>query len=99
MRMVVRIRSRIEVRLDEAHQRALTHVLEARGQNTSEFVRAAIDEAREAIDDEEFRALVQSFRDDPLDVPIGDELNRELAHAHCPGGEFCDEPQYHSRQP
>ncbi len=95
--MVVRIGKRIEVRLDDAHREALAHVLEARGLTVSEWFRTAIATEEDRLRVEAFDALLQSFRDDPLDLPTGDELQLELNHVHCAGIEFCDAPQLHGQ--
>ncbi len=96
--MVVRIGKRIEVRLDDAHREALSLVLESRGLTVTEWVRDIIDAEQERIRIAEFDALLQSFRDDPLKVPTGDDLQRELDHVHCPGLEFCVDPELHGQR-
>jgi hypothetical protein len=93
--MVVRIGKRIEVRLDDAHREALSFVLESRGLTVTEWVRDRIEAERERIRLAEFEALLQSLQDDPVDWGSLDEVSAETAHAHCPGAEFCGEPDRH----
>lgn len=82
--MVVRVGPRIEVRLDEAHREKLARVLEARGETISAFVRAAIDEANEAIEMREFDALLKELQDTATWTPTEEELHELLDEPQCP---------------
>lgn len=87
--MTVRTARRIEVRLDDAHAERLERVLAAKGQNVSEFVREAIDQAADAAERRTVSALLASFRAAPLAVPNDEELREELEHSACPGESLC----------
>lgn len=93
--MAVRIGPRSEVRLDEGHRKALAEVLEARGLSTAAFVRQAIDEERERLAGGRVKAMLRKLQEDPVDWGTPEELNAELAHAHCSAPEFCGEPEKH----
>ena len=93
--MPVRIGPRIETRLDESHRNQLSEILERRGWTISTFVRQAIEAEQKRLKRERFRELFASFDADPLELPPWDELKLELAEMHCPGPEFCKDPDHH----
>jgi hypothetical protein len=61
----------------------------------SDFVRAAIEQATEAIEIREWEAMLRHLQDTAPELPPWEELKEEIAHAHCPGAEFCDNPDMH----
>lgn len=85
--MAVRIGPRIETRLDESHRNQLSEILEKRGWTISAFVRQAIEAEQKRLEHEEFKALLKSFRDDPLHFPPWEELKRELTEPDWPDNE------------
>ena len=91
--MTVRIGSRIETRLDESHRKQLAEILEKRNWTIAAFVRQAIESEQKRMIHEEFRALVQSFIDEPLHFPPWDELKRELTEPDWPDDECGPHPE------
>jgi len=78
---------RLEVRLDEKRRAQLEEIAGNRGESISEVVRALIDDAYEAIRRERIRRAVErliNLRGE--DMPDPEELSRQLASAHEPGG-------------
>ena len=78
---------RIEVRLDEKRRTQLEEIAGMQGASISEVVRVLIDDAYEAMIQEDRRRAVQeliSLRGEAMPDP--EELSRQLASAHEPGG-------------
>ena len=91
--MPVRIGSRIETRLDESHRIQLSEILEKRGWTIAAFFRQAIEAEQKRLEHEEFKALLESFRDDPLHFPPWEELKRELTEPDWPDNECERQPE------
>ena len=78
---------RLEVRLDEKHRAQLEEIAVNRGASISEVVRSLIDDAYEEISRERIRRAVErliNLRGEAMPDP--EELSRQLASAHEPGG-------------
>lgn len=93
--MMVRIGPRVEVRLDPERRRRLGTVAARSGANVSDLFRQWVDQAYERIEDEDFQRLLLELSDNPVELPGPEALSRELDHAHCPGAEWCDQPEMH----
>jgi hypothetical protein len=70
-------------------------VAQRSGANVSELFRRWVDQAYDGIQDEEFHGLLRELSENPIELPSPELLSRELDHAHCPGGEWCDRPELH----
>ena len=78
---------RLEVRLDEKRRAQLEEIAGMRDASISEVVRALIDEAYEEIIREDRRRAVEELINLRGEVmPDPEELSRQLASAHEPGG-------------
>lgn len=78
---------RLEVRLDEKRRAQLEEIAGIQGASISEVVRALIDDAYEAMIEEDRRRAVQELITmNAEDMPDPEELSRQLASAHEPGG-------------
>ena len=78
---------RLEVRLDERRRAQLEEMAGMQGASVSEVVRALIDDAYEAMIQEDRRLAVQELISmNGEDMPDPEELSRQLASAHEPGG-------------
>ncbi len=78
---------RLEVRLDEKRRTQLEEIAGMQGASISEVVRVLIDDAYEAMIQEDRRRAVQELiklRGEAMPDP--EELSRQLASAHEPGG-------------
>lgn len=78
---------RLEVRLDEQRRAQLEEIADIRGASISYVVRSLIDEAYQEISRERVRRAVErliNLRGE--DMPDPEELSRQLASAHEPGG-------------
>jgi predicted DNA-binding protein len=93
--MTVREGRRIDVRLDPERRERLEKVLEESGSSVSDLFRHWIDDAYERLEDRAFRARLAALTENPIDLPGPDLLSEELDHAHCPGVEFCNQPEFH----
>ncbi|MEA2642087.1 MAG: hypothetical protein QOF51_3481 [Chloroflexota bacterium] len=78
------VSQRLEVRLDEDHQKKLTQLVEWSKEPVAEIVREAIDDAYEKASYERRRAAVERLirMESPGDALDPDELNRELDEMH-----------------
>ena len=78
---------RLEVRLDERRRTQLEEIAGMQGASISEVVRVLIDDAYEAMIQEDRRRAVQELINLRGEVmPDPEELSRQLASAHEPGG-------------
>ncbi len=78
---------RLEVRLDEKRRAQLEEIADVQGASISEVVRALIDDAYEAMVQEDRRRAVEELINLRGEVmPDPEELSRQLASAHEPGG-------------
>ena len=78
---------RLEVRLDEKRRAQLEEIADTQGASISEVVRALIDDAYEAMIQEDRRRAVEELINLRGEVmPDPEELSRQLASAHEPGG-------------
>lgn len=78
---------RLEVRLDEKRRTQLEEIAGMQGASISEVVRVLIDDAYEAMIQEDRRRAVQELINLRGEVmPDPEELSRQLASAHEPGG-------------
>ena len=78
---------RLEVRLDEKRRAQLEEIAGMQGASISEVVRVLIDDAYEAMIQEDRRRAVQELINLRGEVmPDPEELSRQLASAHEPGG-------------
>ena len=78
---------RLEVRLDETRRAQLEEIAGNRGASVSDVVRSLIDEAYEEIRRERIRRAVERLINLRGEVmPDPEELSRQLASAHEPGG-------------
>ncbi len=78
---------RLEVRLDEKRKAQLEEIADLQGASISEVVRALIDDAYEAMVQEDRRRAVEELINLRGEVmPDPEELSRQLASAHEPGG-------------
>ncbi|MCY4448486.1 MAG: ribbon-helix-helix protein, CopG family [Chloroflexi bacterium] len=78
---------RLEVRLDKKRRAQLEEIAGMQGASISEVVRVLIDDAYEAMIQEDRRRAVQeltNLRGEAMPDP--EELSRQLASAHEPGG-------------
>ncbi len=93
--MAIRRTDRVDVRLDDARRVRLENLAQRYGSTVSELFRRWIDEAYERLEDSDFRARLTALAENPVDLPGPDMLSAELDHAHCPGVEFCEQPEFH----
>ena len=78
---------RLEVRLDEKRRAQLEEIAGLQGASISEVVRSLIDEAYEAMVQEDRRRAVEELINMRGEImPDPEELSRQLASAHEPGG-------------
>ena len=78
---------RLEVRLDEKRRAQLEEIADTQGASISEVVRALIDDAYKAMVQEDRRRAVEELINLRGEVmPDPEELSRQLASAHEPGG-------------
>ncbi len=78
---------RLEVRLDEKRRAQLEEIAGLQGASISEVVRALIDDAYEAMVQEDRRRAVEELINMRGEImPDPEELSRQLASAHEPGG-------------
>ena len=93
--MVVRKAARVEVRLDDEHERMLREILQRRGITAATLLREKIEEEAVELRVQRVRELFRRADEDPVDLGTPDEIDAELGHGSCPGIEFCGEPEFH----